>query len=422
MIKQLTPVKLAVLGNPITHSKSPQIFNFLMEKNGIEGFYSRILVDNIEDFFEMHKLIAFDGINITSPFKHKIYDFAHHYSSEVKKIKVGNLWNLHENKLFNTDIFGISEIIKSMELQDRNFVLLGAGSTAKSTFISLSKNNISALFNRSVVSDFFWKNQKFLNFEDLSTYKFSNEVVISLLPFDAKPPLNLTPDNILIDANYKNPILKKLCLNQNSQYIDGVNWLIWQAIKGFEIIFGNDYSSAFEEIKKQIEMIEKKNIISFVGFPASGKTTIARKIADLLQRKFVDLDEYIEKKSGEKISSIFQKGEMNFRNIERICLKEILSQENIILSCGGGVILQSENRELLKKKAVNILLLRDLEKSFASTKNGKRPLIEGMSYKEFYELFEKRKGLYFKTADLIMLNTKIEKCVKLFISQEFESS
>ncbi|HUH28720.1 shikimate kinase [Gelidibacter sp.] len=77
--------------------------------------------------------------------------------------------------------------------------------------------------------------------------------------------------------------------------------------------------------------------IVLIGYMGSGKSTIGRKLAEIVDFKFVDLDDYIQKKENMSIPQIFEtKGEIYFRKKEHLYLKEVLQLNNIILSLGGG--------------------------------------------------------------------------------------
>ncbi|AUC75913.1 shikimate kinase [Olleya sp. Bg11-27] len=75
-----------------------------------------------------------------------------------------------------------------------------------------------------------------------------------------------------------------------------------------------------------------------VGYMASGKSTIGVKTAKLLDFNFIDLDAYIEKKENLSVSDIFKtKGELHFRKLEQLYLKEITAKvDKTIISLGGG--------------------------------------------------------------------------------------
>ena len=88
----------------------------------------------------------------------------------------------------------------------------------------------------------------------------------------------------------------------------------------------------------------RKNIF-IVGFSGSGKTTVGAEVANLLQWKFIDIDQQIVNKTSKSIAEIFKlnKGEQYFREIEKATLKELIHFENQIISTGGGIILDEGN-------------------------------------------------------------------------------
>jgi shikimate kinase/3-dehydroquinate synthase len=136
-----------------------------------------------------------------------------------------------------------------------------------------------------------------------------------------------------------------------------------------------------------------------VGMMGSGKTTIGKKISKILNMKFIDMDSYIEALESKSIRDIFnEKGEIYFRTLETKTLN-LLKDKEIIVSCGGGVILKKENREILKKYKT-VFLDTDLQliKNRMNSKEEieKRPLLKKESIES---IFEKRKNYYnkFKT-------------------------
>ncbi|MAX69784.1 MAG: shikimate kinase, partial [Flavobacteriaceae bacterium] len=90
-------------------------------------------------------------------------------------------------------------------------------------------------------------------------------------------------------------------------------------------------------------------IIVLMGYMGSGKSTIGRQLAEVLNYRFVDLDDYIVEKEKTTINEIFKKrGEIYFRKIEASNLKEVItSSDNIILALGGGTPCYGTNLELL---------------------------------------------------------------------------
>jgi shikimate kinase len=146
-------------------------------------------------------------------------------------------------------------------------------------------------------------------------------------------------------------------------------------------------------------------IILLIGYMGSGKTTVGKKLAGVLDFAFLDLDEYISEQEESSISSIFdEKGEIYFRKKESEYLDYILkSSENLVLALGGGTPCYGENMSYIKNNEQTIsfyikLPIQDLTNRLIAEKQ-KRPLIKHMATKdeltEFIgkHLFE-RSGFY----------------------------
>ncbi|GAB6189787.1 bifunctional shikimate kinase AroK/3-dehydroquinate synthase AroB [Marinitoga arctica] len=134
--------------------------------------------------------------------------------------------------------------------------------------------------------------------------------------------------------------------------------------------------------------------IYLIGMMGSGKTTIGKILSDVLNKKFIDLDSEIEKYVGKTIKEIFRyNGESYFRKIESEILEKTENMDAII-STGGGVILNSKNRKLLKKHKTFFLYV-PVEELIKRVEIENRPLLnEGKD--KIYEIWRKRKKLYFE--------------------------
>ena len=138
-----------------------------------------------------------------------------------------------------------------------------------------------------------------------------------------------------------------------------------------------------------------------LGFMGSGKTTIARK----LDPEFVDMDALLEDRLGMPIARLFEeKGEAAFRQVESEILAYLLKTDQVV-STGGGVVVSSRNRELLKKNADNIYLKADFETLYqrisADTVN-QRPLFLNNSKEALEIIFNERQAWYEEVASQIV--------------------
>jgi shikimate kinase len=97
-------------------------------------------------------------------------------------------------------------------------------------------------------------------------------------------------------------------------------------------------------------------VIFLTGFMGAGKTSVGRQLAERLGVSVVDTDEMIEQKVGKSINEIFaEEGEAVFRKYERELL-QTLPLENIVITTGGGMVIQKENRDWMKQHGIVIYL------------------------------------------------------------------
>ena len=157
-------------------------------------------------------------------------------------------------------------------------------------------------------------------------------------------------------------------------------------------------------------------MILLIGFMASGKSSIARELAEALQVEDIDLDTLIEDKSGTTIAQLFrERGEDEFRRVETEVLREVLHQNKAgrVVATGGGIVLREENRVLLRHAAKNgttVVYLKADPNIIAQRirrQPGIRPVIDGDKLLNLEEtrdrvmsLLEMRGPLYEESASL----------------------
>ena len=130
---------------------------------------------------------------------------------------------------------------------------------------------------------------------------------------------------------------------------------------------------------------------------AVGKSAIGRTLAKKLRRRFVDLDRVIERAEGSKVREIFEhKGEAYFRQLEKQALATVLEANNQVIATGGGVILDDQNLQILREKALLIGLSAEMDVLLARAGDAtKRPLLQGSNRREKIEdLLRQRAARY----------------------------
>lgn len=127
---------------------------------------------------------------------------------------------------------------------------------------------------------------------------------------------------------------------------------------------------------------------------ASGKTSAGRELARITGRPFLDLDAIIEQRAGMTVAEIFAgKGEPEFRNIEAQVLKEVCELENCIVALGGGVLINDDNRRIIRDSGPLVIL--DVRPGTVrlrtAARPGQRPLLESEGLEQ---LMSNRRNIY----------------------------
>jgi shikimate kinase len=128
-----------------------------------------------------------------------------------------------------------------------------------------------------------------------------------------------------------------------------------------------------------------------IGFKNSGKTTLGRKLARMMNLDFIDLDEYIEEKEGQSIPEIYSSiGDETFRTLEWKSLKELVKKDNIVVSTGGGVPCHCNNMNLMEKYGEVIYLNVSDETLVNRLKRAvhDRPIVKGKTEAELRSYIE----------------------------------
>ncbi len=147
------------------------------------------------------------------------------------------------------------------------------------------------------------------------------------------------------------------------------------------------------------------NNIILCGFMGCGKSTVGKNIARKSGRRFVDMDAYIEQKTGMRISEIFaQKGEEGFRDIEHEACRELAEKSNAVIASGGGALTFERNVQVFRGKDLIVFLDVPLDVIKFRLRNDKvRPLLQRPDKdKVMAELYERRYPLYRAAADVVV--------------------
>ena len=171
--------------------------------------------------------------------------------------------------------------------------------------------------------------------------------------------------------------------------------------------------------------VTSKNIV-LVGPMGSGKTTVGRRLSIELNQDFFDTDHEIIDKTGVTIDHIFDiEGEEGFRDRESKILENLCQMSNIILATGGGIVILTKNRKILKNAGLVVYLASSVDQLLRRTAKSKsRPLLENSTdrRKTITELVEARDMYYREVASVVIDTTgkKLHEVIKI-IKREAEN-
>lgn len=156
--------------------------------------------------------------------------------------------------------------------------------------------------------------------------------------------------------------------------------------------------------KDEMKKLFHKNIM-LIGFMGTGKSTVSSYLSKWLDMEEVDVDALIATKAEKSIRKIFEEyGEEYFRDLETKTLLEVQKREQLIVSCGGGIVLRDENVKAMKEHGKIVLLTATPETVYERVKDSKnRPILNGnMNVEYIAQLMERRRERYLQCADIII--------------------
>ena len=150
----------------------------------------------------------------------------------------------------------------------------------------------------------------------------------------------------------------------------------------------------------------QKNVY-FIGPRASGKTSIGREVARKLGREFVDTDDLVVEAKGMSIAEYVEsRGWEAFRDAEEAVLEELGHRENMVVACGGGVVMRAHNREILARGTVVYLKVKPeilAARLARDPQAAQRPSLTGRSIdEEVRQVLAERQSLYLACANLVV--------------------
>ncbi|NIH41161.1 MAG: shikimate dehydrogenase [Buchnera aphidicola (Periphyllus aceris)] len=265
----------AVFGNPISHSKSPEIHNFFYKLYNLNQKYIKIYLSkknflrNISFFFKK----GGKGANITLPFKEKVFPLCNKITNRAKIAGSINTLKLLKNGTIlgdNTDGIGFLSdlLLKKIVKKNFNILIIGAGGASRGIIYPLLKFGCNIFItNRTfhkakILSKEFKKfgNIESITFKNLNKKKF--HIIVNATSAEISNKIPLIPENIIrketicYDMYYKerNTNFMNFCINFGSNNVfNGIGMLVNQAAHSFFL-----WNNIFPDVKKTIKFLTKK--------------------------------------------------------------------------------------------------------------------------------------------------------------------
>ena len=248
----------AVMGNPISHSKSPSIHTLFAEQTQQSVLYTAIHVDlgGFKQAVGNFVATGGKGLNITVPFKQEAWELVSERSERAERAGAVNTIKIENDRLFgdNTDGVGLVNdltINHGIELKNKNILLMGAGGAARGVLVPLLKQNPSSLFivNRTpdrakdLALDFFdVGNVQGGGYDAIAELKF--DIVINATAASLQGELPPLPDTLLNDnascydmmySAKPTPFMLWATEHNAGKVLDGLGMLVEQAAESFYI-------------------------------------------------------------------------------------------------------------------------------------------------------------------------------------------
>ncbi|MCR4727102.1 MAG: shikimate dehydrogenase [Lachnospiraceae bacterium] len=391
-------MEYGLIAESLKHSYSKEIHELF-------GFYTYELKEiepsNLEAFM---KAKDFKGINVTIPYKEAVIPFLDEIDPVANEIGAVNTVVNRGGKLygFNTDFFGMSELIKKtgMDLKGAKVLILGTGGTSKTAAYTAKHFGAETIIKVSRKPG-----KECITYEEAVLSHSNADFIINTTPVGMYPkedgmPIDLSAFSGLkgvIDAIY-NPLNTKLVLSAKDRGINatgGLYMLVMQAVGALSKFMNAEVSS-----EKALEIYHKilfsKGNLILTGMPGSGKSTVGKLIAERFSLDFIDTDEEIVRREGREIKDIFETdGEAYFRNAESDVILSLSKEKNKLISTGGGAVLRSCNVENLRKNGTVVFLDRDPSEI---TPTNDRPLADNGD--KVMRLYRERLPIYKKNKDI----------------------
>lgn len=265
--------QFAVIGNPIDHSLSPYLHNYVYKLLSIKALYEKkkVFHGELEKFIDDLRTGVLNGVNVTIPHKENVIKYLDEINPRAEIIGAVNVIHKNGNKLIgnNTDWYGFTMAIRNngIDVNKKEVIVLGAGGASKSIIFSLKHSGVKkiVLLNRTL--------QKAKKLQDGIVFPYSLDDSVQLIKNDSiiinTTPIGMQSEQCPIDLGllHKNQTLIDIIYTPmettmlkfgnkiGAKTVNGLDMFIYQALASIELWFGEDISKQvnFTQLKTYLE-------------------------------------------------------------------------------------------------------------------------------------------------------------------------
>jgi len=412
------PRLYAVLGQPVLHSRSPNLFNAAFQSSQIPAHYTRLLAPTAAAGLRLATHVGIRGLNVTTPFKETMLERLDRVDHTARRIGAVNTL-LHDGRCwagFNTDWLGVTGALTrhGVHIAGRTALVLGAGGAGRAAVHGLLAAGAHEVWlaNRTASRAREWAarlGSRWCALAEAAERAAAADMVVDCISDGlAAAEIIAAAGGAVLRAAYRDPTAVTGPEGSPARRVDGLAWLLHQARPAFELFTMQPaeaavMAGALSHPPPGVEEGSPRNI-ALIGFMGTGKTAVGRELARRLGFALTDLDDVIERRDGRSIRQIFaQSGEDGFRRRESDALAAAAAGTRQVIACGGGIVVSAANRALLARRTVPVWLWAPLDTCLSRVAGSARPLLAGEDPRSTAQrLLAERHTAYAATAQLIV--------------------
>jgi len=442
-----------VIGDPVTHSMSPTLFNYWFQQGGEDAVYVPIRIGREpgepERFLEGVRTrthLGVRGLSVTLPHKSVVRGWLGGGADWLaQRIGAVNTVSVRGGEVsgFNTDCYAaVSSLAGALggattDLGGVSVDVLGAGGAAQAVVAGLADLGcrVCVFARRPDATAFGGAGFEVRGWDERVDARA--DILINCTPIGMRPRVEESPmpaeslrgRRLVFDLIY-NPLETRLLREARSAgclTLNGLDMFLRQAATQFELWVGRspDQETAMARLSAELDRegsgpfphstwadhAEERaaRCIVLIGLRGSGKTTVGQELAKLHDGHWLDTDEEVERRTGKSIAEIFSiEGEGGFRRIEAEVIAGAGRIYPRVLSLGGGAVLDESNVAALRPFATFVWLTAAPETLWERiagdpTTAARRPgLTKQGGLSEIQELLARREPIYRRIADLVV--------------------